>query len=298
MSSIFDIINVPLGYLFKVIYFLVKNYGATLILFTIITKLILFPLTLKQQKSMKKTQALQPKLLKLQEKYQYDKEKLSQETMKLYQEAGVNPMGGCLPMLIQFPILIALYNIIRKPMTYVMTLSSDAIMQIYERINGSAAASFSQINQIDLANQMKGATDKVSDLVGANSFINFDFFGFNLSQTPSFEFISTHLHYALIPIIAGLTTYLVSFLSSKISGNAANQGDNPAASSMKTMNIIFPLMTAWFAITLPAGLGLYWIISNLFQIVQMVVMNKFIKVEAPKEETAPHYRERKKKKKQ
>lgn len=297
MSSIFDIINVPLGYLFKVIYFLVKNYGVTLILFTIITKLILFPLTLKQQKSMKKTQALQPKLAKLQEKYQFDKEKLSQETMKLYQEAGVNPMGGCLPTLIQFPILIALYNIIRKPMTYVMTLSSDAIMQIYEKINGSAAASFSQINQIDLANQMKNAVDKVSEFVNANNLINFEFFGFNLSKTPSLDFIANNLHYALIPIIAGLTTYLVSLISSKMSGNSTAQGDNPAASSMKTMNVIFPLMTTWFAITLPAGLGLYWIISNLFQIAQMIIMNKYIKVETPKEEEAPHYRERKKKKK-
>ena len=296
MSSIFDIINVPLGYLFKGIYFLVKNYGVTLILFTVITKLILFPLTLKQQKSMKKTQALQPKLAKLQEKYQFDKEKLSQETMKLYQEAGVNPMGGCLPLLIQFPILIALYNIIRKPMTYVMTLSSDAIMQIYEKINGSAAASFSHINQIDLANQIKGSIDKVSAFVNQDSLINFDFFGFNLSQTPSFDFIANNLHYALIPIVAGLTTYLVSFLSSKMNGNGANQ-DNPAASSMKTMNVIFPLMTAWFAITLPAGLGLYWIASNLFQIVQMAILNNYIKVDAPVEETAPHYRERKKKKK-
>lgn len=298
MNSIFDIINVPLGYLFKGIYFIVQNYGFTLILFTLIMKFILFPLTLKQQKSMKKTQALQPKLLKLQEKYQHDKEKLSQETMKLYQEAGVNPMGGCLPTLIQLPILLALYNIIRKPMSYVMTLSNDVIMQIYEKIEGTAAANFSQINQIDLANKIKLHSENLSELVSVDNLINFDFFGFNLSETPTFEFISNNLQYALIPVIAGLTTYLVSYLSSKMSGSATNQQDNPAASSMKTMNVIFPLMTAWFSISLPAGLGLYWIVSNVFQIGQMVIMNKFISVDIPQEdETNNHYRLRKKKKK-
>jgi len=296
MNSIFDIINVPLGYLFKWIYFLVGNYGWTIILFTIVTKFILFPLTLKQQKSMKKTQAIQPQLAKLQEKYKYDQEKLSQETMKLYQESGVNPMGGCLPLLIQFPIIIALYNIIRKPMSYVLMLSNDAITTISERITGTATE-FVRINQIDLANKMGGAMDKISEFIGSGELINFDFFGFNLSVTPSIEFITQNWMYAFIPIIAGLTTYLQSYVMTKMNGTGA-QGDNPAASSMKTMNLIFPFMTAWFAVTLPAGLALYWIVSNIFQIAQTFIMNKFMKADAPAiEEGTPHFRERVKKKK-
>ncbi len=296
MNSVFDIINVPLGYLFKWIYFVVGNYGWTIILFTLVMKLIMFPLTLKQQTSMKKTQAIQPKLLKLQEKYKYDQEKLNQETMKLYQEAGVNPLGGCLPMLIQFPILIALYNIIRKPISYVMMLSKDSIVQIYEKITGSAAE-FARIDQISLANQMHGAFDKVQEFVGRNELINFDFFGFDLSVTPSLQFISQHWMYVLIPLVAGGTTYLVSYFSNKMSGaNAA--ANNQAASSMKMMNYLFPLMTAWFAISLPAGLGLYWTVSNLFQILQLALTNNRIVAEAPvEEEGTPHYRARKKKKK-
>jgi YidC/Oxa1 family membrane protein insertase len=297
LNSVFDIINVPLGYLFKWIYYVVGNYGWTIILFTLIMKLILFPLTLKQQRSMKKTQAIQPKLAKLQEKYKYDQEKLSQETMKLYQEAGVNPMGGCLPMLIQFPILIALYNIIRKPISYVMMLSNDVIMQIYERINGSAAADFARIDQIDLANKMRGSFDKVGEFISSHDLINFDFFGFNLSVTPTLQYISEHWIYVLIPIVAGGTTFLVSHISNKMSG-MASQENNPTASSMKVMNYLFPLMTAWFAVTLPAGLGLYWTVSNLFQILQMYLMNKHITVDVPVDEDRPtHYRERKKKKK-
>lgn len=297
MNSVFDIINVPLGYLFKWIYYVVGNYGWTIILFTLIMKLILFPLTLKQQRSMKKTQAIQPKLAKIQEKYKYDQEKLNQETMKLYQEAGVNPMGGCLPMLIQFPILIALYNIIRKPISYVMMLSNDVIMQIYERINGSAAADFARIDQIDLANKMRGSFDKVGEFISSHDLINFDFFGFNLSVTPTLQYISEHWIYVLIPIVAGGTTFLVSHISNKMSG-MASQENNPTASSMKVMNYLFPLMTAWFAVTLPAGLGLYWTVSNLFQILQMYLMNKHITVDVSVDEDRPaHYRERKKKKK-
>ncbi len=293
MNSVFDIINVPLGYLFRGIYMFVGNYGWTIVLFTIIIKLVLIPLNIKQQKSMKKTQALQPRLAKLQEKYAQDKEKLSQETMKLYQEAGVSPMGGCLPMLLQFPIIIALYNIIRKPMSYVMMLSKDKIATIAERLTGSSTVT----DQISLAKNMDASFDKISDIVEKGNLINFDLFGFDLSVTPTIAYISQHVEYIIIPLLAGLTTYLVSVITSKISGT--NSQNDTAAGSMKTMNVIFPFMTAWFAVTLPAGLGLYWTISNLFQIAQIFLLNKILKVETPNVvfDDEKHFRERKKKKK-
>lgn len=298
MNSVFDIINVPLGYIFRWIYLLVGNYGWTIVLFTVLVKLAMFPLTLKQQRSLKKTQALQPKVAALQEKYKYDQEKLNQETLKLYQESGANPMGGCLPMLIQFPILIALYNIIRKPMSYVLMFGQEAVLKVYELLNGTAAESFSRIDQIGLAKQMEQHMDKLGEL--AREVIDFNFLGvFDLSVTPTLQYISQHPIYVLFPIVAGGTTYLVSYLSSKISGTDAKQSENSAAPNMKVMNIMFPLMTAWFAITLPAGLGLYWTISNLFQLLQMVLMNKYIQVDVPTDgNIGPlHYRERKKKKK-
>ncbi len=294
MNSVFDIINVPLGYLFRGIYSFVGNYGWTIILFTLIIKLILVPLNIKQQKSMKKTQALQPRLAKLQEKYGQDKEKLSQETMKLYQEAGVNPMGGCFPMLIQFPVLIGLYNIIRKPMSYVMMLSKEKVIEVGKIIMGEKF-DFS-INQIEASRKLGENLDKLNGLVDSSDVVNFNFFGFDLSVTPSFNFIMENWQYALIPILAGGTTYLVSLISSKISGSNSNP---QAAGSMKTMNVIFPFMTAWFAITLPAGLGVYWTISNLFQIAQMYILNKTLNVDMPvlADADEKHFRERKKKKK-
>ena len=294
MSSIFDIINIPLGYLFKVIYSLVNNYGFTIILFTLAIKIVLLPLNIKQQKSMKKMQALQPKISKIQEKYANDKEKQSQETMKLYQETGVNPMGGCLPTLLQFPILIALYNIIRKPMSYIMMLGKDEILKIAEIITGKSGE-FATLNQIDLATKLESSLDKIGDMVSKSDIINFKFFMFDLSVTPSFSYITEHIEYILIPLLAGGTTYLVSVLSSKMAGNNQN---NDAANSMKTMNAIFPFMTAWFAITLPAGLGIYWTISNLFQVAQMYLLNRILKVDVSAMSVDElHFRERKKKKK-
>jgi len=286
--NLFNIINIPLGYLFKGIYFLVNNYGLTIILFTIAIKLLLLPLNIKQQKSMKKMQALQPRLTKIQEKYAQDKEKQSQETMKLYQEAGVNPMGGCLPMLLQFPVLIALYNIIRKPLSYVMMLSKENITVIAERLG----MNLKDINfEISAAKALESSFDKVKDIVSIDNIINFDFFGFDLSVTPNLT-----SKYVLIPILAGVTTYLVSIVSNKISGANANA---QTAGSMKTMNAIFPFMTAYFAITLPAGLGIYWTISNLFQIGQMYLLNSMLKVDTSSLvfDDEKHFRERKKKKK-
>ncbi len=118
----FEIVKIPIGYLLGWIYYLIPNYGWALIVFTLVVKLLLLPLGLKQQKSMTKIQAIQPKLTALQEKYKNDQQRLSQETMKLYKDYGISPMGGCLPMLIQLPILFAhiqqnltcLYLIIQK----------------------------------------------------------------------------------------------------------------------------------------------------------------------------------------
>ena len=131
------------GFMLNLIYGLVENYGVAIILLTLLIKIILLPLTLKQQKSMTKTQKLQPKLQEVMEKFKYDKERQSQETMKLYKEYGVNPMGGCLPLLIQFPILIAFYQVIQKPVQYVLGYTTKEItsfLKLHEISSKTAGA--------------------------------------------------------------------------------------------------------------------------------------------------------------
>ena len=118
-----------LSYVISPIYSFVENYGLAVILFTIIVKIILVPLGIKQQKTSVKTKLVKPELEKIQAKYKNDKEKLNEETMKLYQKYGINPMGGCLPLLIQLPILLGLYRVIQEPITWVLRLSPSAAIE-------------------------------------------------------------------------------------------------------------------------------------------------------------------------
>ncbi len=297
MGNIFDIINVPLGYLFRFIFLVVQNYGWTLVLFTVITKAILLPLSVKQQKSMSKMQAIQPKLAELQKKYQYDKEKLNQETMKLYQTNKVNPMGGCLPLLIQFPLLIGLYNIIRCPLTYVIQLGKHGLPALQEVIDVLTPLGLqvgNVINEIPIAKFMSEhfseVVEKLPSLAGAQT-INFNFLGLDLSATPSLSVLSPLL---IIPVVAGLSTFLTSWLTQKMNGTAkTSTQDNPAGSTMQMMNYIFPFMTVFFAFSLPAGLGLYWTISNIVQLIQQIILNKYFTAKmAENASQKEHYRER------
>lgn len=204
----------PLGVLLRLIYNLVNNYGVSIILFTILVKVLLIPLTVKQMKSMKNIQLIQPKLKEIQEKYKHDKEKMNVKTMELYQEYNVNPFGGCLPLLIQFPILLGLFAVLRDPGLYVF--ESQAA---YEAIN--------------------------------TSFLWLP----NLTQADPW----------ILPLLAALFTYLSSLTMA-----GANQGD----SSQKIMTYFFPIMIFWWGRSFPAGLTLYWVVSNGFQVVQQLILKR------------------------
>lgn len=272
------------GFMLNLIYGFVENYGIAIILFTLLIKIILLPLTLKQQKSMTKTQRLQPKLMEITEKYKYDKERQSQETMKLYKEYGVNPMGGCLPLLIQFPILIAFYQVIQKPMQYVVGYSTDKIASLLkaEGIKETLAGA-----QITLA-------EKLGEL-------NFDFFGLDLAATPWEEVKAlmagevgiVALTALIIPVLSCVTTLLTSKISTMMNGNKdqkkkeekapqrvlspdqKTQNENSAESMTKTMTYFMPLMTLWLTLTFPAAMGLYWTVSNVLGLLQNIVLNSY-----------------------
>lgn len=261
------------GWLLNFIYGFVINYGVSIILFTILTKVILFPLSLKQQKSMVKMQQVQPKLKEIQEKYKSDQQRQSEETMKLYKEYGVNPMGGCLPLLIQLPILLALYRVMYQPLTYMLKYSADKIADLAGKF-GIA---------MDNARMAEIAIAKAGDL------IDFSFFGLDLSGAPS---LGTPSLLWLIPITAALTTFLSSKVTTAMNKPAkkeedakpkrvlsaepsANKDNTDSTQSMtKSMNVMMPIMTLWITFTVPAALGLYWTISNLISMLQQIVLNK------------------------
>ncbi len=257
-----QIITVPCGMLLAFLYGLVENYGVAIIVFTLIIKIVMLPLSYKQQKSMAKTQKLNPELQALQKKYKNDKEKLNKETMELYKKHGASPVAGCLPLLIQFPIMIGLYQVIMRPLTHMYSVSAEAITQIQQLVTEALTAQGVEIannvltSEIVLANYLREFPEILSQ-IGLNiPVINFDFLGLNLASVPNFRELSVLW---IIPILSGVSSYLSNRFMQSMQPQTAEQQNN----TMSTMNIMFPLMSVVFCFSLPAGMGLYWIISGV-----------------------------------
>ena len=299
-------ITKPLGWIIQFIYNLVQNYGVAIILFTAVVKLILLPLQIKSQKSMKKQQMIQPIIAQLQQKYANDKEKLQMEMMKVYKENNVSMAGGCLPTLIQFPILIGLYQVIQKPLSYLMNLDFkatdviDRIHQVVQRmVEAGAGASVGNLanmtaeelaknvqkfNQIPFLTWTRYLNEKFGEF--SDWVLNFNFLGLDLSKNPSagfsaliggnFDNLRTIL-LLLIPAVAIFATWFSLRQTQKQSGQAASQTSDasPAASMTKSMNLIMPIMTGVFTFTLPAAMGIYWIASSIMQIVTQHILNAY-----------------------
>ena len=285
----------PLGWIINQIYQLVSNYGLAIIIFTVLIKLILLPLNIKSQKAMKKQQKIQPLVQELQTKYANDQQKLQSEMMKLYKENNVSMMGGCLPMLIQLPILFGLYRVIYAPLKYLLGVditSQDVINRVGELKDAmlSAGHSIGNLAQMDPTTILKSSQIQVSRwaqiLNGTNDpwAINFNFCGLDLSNTPSvalnylmrldFSQIGI-IALLIIPVLAVIASILTNKITMAQTGQSKNTGNDSAAQMSKSMTMMMPLMTAFFTVTLPAGLGIYWIISSVVQIAQQLLLNYY-----------------------
>jgi len=298
--SLFELcITRPLGFVIRMIYDLVQNYGLTIILFTVAIKLILMPLQVKSQRAMKKQQKIQPIIAELQKKYANDQQKLQAEMMKVYKENNVSMTGGCLPLLIQMPILIGLYKVIQRPITYIKGINfydanviksvENVISQMKEKFPALLGrVSDLTVEQIQKTYQIQLSTwaDKLGVAKDLNWNINFKFLGLDLSGVPSssltairsgdFSDIGTIL-LILIPIFAILTTWLSMQYSQKLTQNPSvkKNADDATQSMGKTMNMMMPIMTGFFTFTLPSGIGIYWIISSVMQMLQQFVVEKY-----------------------
>lgn len=269
----------PLAYIIRPIYNLIQNYGLTLIIVTILIRLASIPLTVMSQKSTAKTQVLQPEIAKLQQKYKNDKEKLSIEMQKLYTKHGVNPMGGCLPLIVQMFVLFGFIRVVYDPLRYILQLSVEQINSIREAV-GATATTY----QVTLCG-MEGVKEQIMAL--GKTPINFDFLGIDLTQMLKGN--EGNIYMWIFPALAVIVTVLTSISSKKQMQNNAS-GNEQAASMTNSMMMIMPVMTAYFTYIMPAGMSLYWFISTAVQLVQQSIINKIVKKEV--EETT----ERKEKK--
>lgn len=305
-----DILRVPISYIIKGAYFLVPNYAVALLLFAIVVKLLLFPLGIKQQKNLVKQAKLQPRIDAIRKRYagrtdQATQQKMQQEMMDLYQKEGYNPMGGCLPMLIQLPILFSLYNVITQPLKYICSLSAQSIEAIgtkanellvslmngsftpaseipeafltrLEAINESGKALFSSISGIEQINIIRYfGVEHFSEWLDASVLPDFTLFGLDLSAIPNFNLASIGgFVLFLIPVLSGVFSFLSMKLTRKLSPMPQTEEAANMSASMKIMDWTMPLMSVWIAFSVPAVIGLYWIYQNILGTVQQFILKK------------------------
>lgn len=266
-------LSTPLGWVMWAIYQIIPNFTLALLVFTIFTRLIMFPFSIKSQKNMARMAAFRPKIEQINKKYANNKQKQQEETMKLYEQEGYNPMGGCLPALIPMIIMFGLINVVYNPLTYIAQLSNDVISQATEIAKGLIEnfdkASAPQIAIINAVHSNSSAFSALgSDTLAKIQHIDLNLLGINLGDKPTWGFNLL----VLIPILSGLTSLAVSLYSMHKSQQV--QGQQAGGGMMKGMMIFMPLLSVFFAFNVPAGVGLYWIFSNLLSGVQTFVLYK------------------------
>ena len=285
----------PFAWLMLWLYKITSNYGIAILLFALVVNVVLTPFQAKSKKGMMRVSRLQPRMQEIQRRHEGNPQKLQQEMQKLYKEEGASPTGGCIWSLIPFPILIALYSVIRQPLTRMMYVAADKVTELttyctealgYIAPTSSRAAAYAEINLADFIHQNWDAViahfGSVDHLVN----IDFGFLGMNLGDQPDWQFLwSGNWSWAgfglfLIPFIsAGM-----SWASMKISQASNPQGDPQQAASMKSMNLMMPLMSVWICFIMPGAMGIYWIGNSLFAMIRDYILTKVYTKQLDKED--------------
>lgn len=282
------------GYLLNFLYNLFNNYGIAIIVFTILLRIILIPITISQQKSMKKNAKVQEKIKEIQRKYKNNPEKLNQETIELYKREKVSPFSGCLSSIIQIILILSVFWLVSKPLTYMKKVDSTKVNEYIEqtKTEEGKTAAYPEIQVI----QKKSAED--SEVA-----INMDFLGLDLSKVPNQNL--TDITVYIIPVLYVITSFISIKMTNnmqdkakekkkaeqekKTAGNNENSEEKALISEeeakseeameamqdmTKSMNYMIPIMSITIAFIAPLGLALYWLVSNLAMIIERMIINK------------------------
>ncbi len=266
------------GYILNFIYEIVKNYGLSIIIFSILIKIILLPISIKQQKTMQKTTKINEQVRQLQFKYKNNPEMLNKETMALYKRENMSPLSGCFSSIIQIILLLSVFFLVQSPLTYMRKVDTTVIEDYKSKLiqDGQAGGNikYPEINII----KEKGQEDE-------RVYINMEFLGLDLSLVPVGSMGDYRVY--IIPVL-----YVISSIASmKISTNMTKkkkkeENGNEEKNEMdaieeanKNMMYIMPVMAVSVSLIAPLGLALYWLVNNLLMIIEKVIMNKIIKTE-------------------
>lgn len=281
----FDFFANILGYILDGIYLLVKNYGIAIIIFSVLVKVAMLPLSIKQQKTLKKNEKLQKEMKILQIKYKGNQEKLNQEMMELYKRENINPFGGCFSVIIQMILIFSMFFLVKSPITYMKKIDSDVINTSIASIKeeqgeNSVSTQYPEMSIIKYLQKENKTED--------SQYINMNFFGLDLSQVPNENY--NDIKVFIIPILYVISSVISVKLTSSItqkednnSEDSENKDETSPEEMTQQMNKymvwMMPLLSVSISLVAPLGLALYWLVNNIIMIVERLVLNKMFSKE-------------------
>ena len=283
------------GYLLQILYTIVNNYGLAIILFTVIIKLLLLPLSIKQQRTMKKSAELQEKVKVIQFKYKSDPEKMNQEMMNLYKNEKMSPFSGCLTAIIQMILLLSIFYLVRSPLTFMEKIPQENINNYISQLKEDGKTVSSAYPEIDIIREFDWLKEKnPEDSQIEKIDIKMNFLGLDLSKIPQQNMTDYTVY--IIPVLYILSSFISIKMTtamqekqkkevkeSKIDGTTGKELEeqtnemDAVMQTNKMMSWMMPIMSISIAFVAPLGLALYWLISNILMIIERLILNKVIK---------------------
>ena len=287
------------GYILAFLYSLINNYGLAIILFTIIIKIVLLPLSIKQQRTLKKSAQLQEKMKVIQFKYKNNPEKMNQEMMELYKSENMSPFSGCLTAIIQLLLLLSVFYLVRAPLTYMEKIPTEDINKYISQLQEEGKITSNVYPEIDIIREQAWLKEKnPEDSNIDRAALQMNFLGLDLSKVPQ-QNLTDYTVY-IIPVLYILSSFISIRMTTKmqekqnkkkndnvIDGQTGKElvpkeEENELDAIMQTnkmMSWMMPIMSITIAFVAPLGLALYWLVNNILMIIERLVLNKFLKAE-------------------
>ena len=285
------------GYLLNFINNFVGNYGLAIILFTVLIKIIMLPLSIKQQRTMKKSTELNEKIKVLQFKYKNDPEKLNREMMDLYKKENMSPFSGCLSTIAQFILLISIFYMVRCPLTYMEKINNDQINTYVQQLKDGGITVNQAYSEIDIIRELDYLKEKMPEDEGLNKInLNMNFCGLDLSKIPQQNLNDWTVY--IIPALYIISTFISMKITTSMQKKSKkndgviditekekkdskeeekNEMEDMMEQSNKMMSWMMPIMSVSISLVAPLGLALYWLVNNILMIGERLVLNKIIK---------------------
>lgn len=283
------------GYLLNIINNFVGNYGLAIILFTVIIKLIMLPLSIKQQKTMKKSAKLQEKMKVLQFKYKNDPEKLNREMMNLYKQENMSPFSGCLSAIVQFILLISIFYMVRFPLTYMEKIDNTKLDTYIQQMKDDGIAISQAYSEIDIVREQEYLKNKFPEDETLNKInLNMQFLRLDLGKIPQQNLGDWTIY--IIPILYIISTFISMRITTSMQSKTKQKEDvidvtensenkegekyemeDMMAQSNKMMSWMMPIMSVSISLVAPLGLALYWLVNNILMICERLILDRFIK---------------------